>query len=376
MSKIFDALEHCLGELENGAEMETTLKRFPELADELRPILKTAIKARSMSASEPSSEAERRARARVMQYAAEVRESKRIPVKRVIPAFSRFAISFALAAAFLLSGTGILSASASALPGEKLYPVKRGWESVRLFLIFDRQARELLANEFENERLHEANELLAEGRHETIQIAGVFMQVNGVSYVSGLPVILPANIAAPESGAAVILSGRTNAQGAIEVMTLELLPDGSVVPAGFPIKMEIESEDESKPEPAPTSAGSGSEAPATIPAYYEVHGTLQSISANTLTINGMTVFLSNAHNGNLCVGMKVEAYGYYARDGRFIVTELETKGSCPGGGGGKTSDNSNSDDDSGSDDGNDDDDDDDDDDDAEDDDDDDKDDDD
>lgn len=330
MSKIFDALESCLQELDKGVEIETALRRFPDLADELRPILKTAVKARHMSALGPSPETMRRGRARVMQFAAEARASKRAPAKRVIPAFSRLAISFALAAVFLLSGTGILSASASALPGENLYPVKRGWESVRLLLIFDKQARELLANEFENERLHEVNELLAEGRHETIQVAGVFIQMNGKSYVSGLPIFLPANVSIPENGAAVVLTGRTNAEGVVEVATIELLPDGSVVPAGFPIEMEPQSEDEIKPKPTQTITESGSETPAATPVYYEVHGTLQSISAKTLTINGMTVFLSNAHNGNLCVGMKVEVYGYYARDGRFIVTELETKGSCPG----------------------------------------------
>ncbi len=330
MSKIFDALESCLQELDKGVEIETALRRFPDLADELRPILKTAVKARHMSAPGPSPETMRRGRARVMQFAAEARASKRAPAKRVIPAFSRLAISFALAAVFLLSGTGILSASASALPGENLYPVKRGWESVRLLLIFDKQARELLANEFENERLHEVNELLAEGRHETIQVAGVFIQMNGKSYVSGLPIFLPANVSIPENGAAVVLTGRTNAEGVVEVATIELLPDGSVVPAGFPIEMEPQSKDEIKPKPTPTITGSGSEAPAATPVYYEVHGTLQSISAKTLTINGMTVFLAGSYNGNLCVGMKVEVYGYYARDGRFIVTELETKGSCPG----------------------------------------------
>ena len=54
MTNLFDALEICLGEIEGGSDLETALARFPEHADELRPILKTAIKARGMASGEPS----------------------------------------------------------------------------------------------------------------------------------------------------------------------------------------------------------------------------------------------------------------------------------------------------------------------------------
>lgn len=328
MNRLFDTLEICLQELENGKDVETILSRYPDLADELRPILLTAIKARSMSAPLPSSDAERRGRARVMQRAAQLREARIAPRKRVIPVFQRLALSFALLLILMLSGTGILSASASALPGESLYPVKRGWEGVRLFFIFDSEARELLANEFENERLHEVNELLSEGRYETIQIAGVFMQVNGISYISGLQVVLPANLQIPENGAAVVVSGGTNAQGFIEVTSLELLPAGSVVPAGSPIEVESEFESEAKPT---SGAGSAGVTQPTQPAYYEFQGTLQSMSNVTLLVNDITVYLDNSQiKDELCIGMTVEVKGYYAEDGRFMVTEVEGKGSCPG----------------------------------------------
>ena len=156
MTNLFDALEFCLQEMERGAEIESVLARFPEYAEELRPILKTAAKAQKMAVITPDADVARRSRARVMQHAAELREShvsSRHP-RNVIPLFQRLAISFGLAAIFLLSGSGLLSASASALPGEQLYPVKRGWENIRLFFIFDSEARALLEDEFENERLH------------------------------------------------------------------------------------------------------------------------------------------------------------------------------------------------------------------------------
>lgn len=331
MTNVFDALEFCLREIEEGGEMETALARFPEYAEELRPILETSIKARAMASPEPSPEVVRRSRARVMQHAAELRESQVAPrTKRVIPLFQRLAISFTLAAIFLMSGSGLLSASASALPGERLYPVKRGWESIRLFFIFDSEARSLLEHEFENERLHEANELLAEGRHEVIEFAGVFMQVNGAYYVSGLQVTLPAGISLPANGDAVVVTGRTNAQGFVEVITLQLLPAGSVVPTGSPIEMEVESDSkEDATPPAESNSGSVSEATAVSPQEYELKGILEAVSTSSLVVNGMTVYLNQSKvDGQLCIGMEVEVKGYYATDGKFVVQEVKGKGEC------------------------------------------------
>lgn len=333
MTEIFDALEFCLQEMERGADLDSVLARFPEHADELRPILKTAAKARSMVSAEPPPDVVRRSRAKVMQRAAELREATAAPSRRAIPVFSRLAISFALTALFLASGAGLVNASASALPGENLYPVKRGWESIRLFFIFDPQLRNMLEDEYENERLHEVNELLAEGRHEVIQFAGVYMQVNGIDYVSGLKVILPEGVQAPANGSAVIVTGRTNAQGFIELSGVEILPEGSVVPLGSPIEMEREDGSESDEESASdggSGSGSGGEAGSSSqPEEYELSGILQVISEGSLLVNGMPIVLDQTKvEGQLCVGMEVEVIGYYADDGSFIALEIEGEGQC------------------------------------------------
>lgn len=330
MTNLFDALEFCLQEMERGAEIESVLTRFPEHAEELRPILRTAAKAQKMAVATPDADVARRSRARVMQHAAELRESRVAPrrPRNVIPLLQRLVLSFGLAAIFLLSGSGLLSASASALPGEQLYPVKRGWENIRLFFIFDSEARALLEDEFENERLHEVNELLAEGRDEVIEFAGVFMQVNGVTYISGLQVILPEGMPIPANGDAVIVSGQTNAQGFVEIISLEVLPAGSVVPAGNPVEMEIESSEDTTSSPE-TNSGTGSEATESAPAEYELTGILQEISATELVINDMPVYLDDfILDQALCIGMEIEVKGYYAADGRFIVQEVKGKGEC------------------------------------------------
>jgi uncharacterized membrane protein YgcG len=242
MNDLYDVLEICLQELENGADVESVLARYPGLASELRPILKASINARSAAVSAPSPEVMRRGRAKLLQRAAEMREAKNAPRKRMIPLFQRLAISFTMTALFLASGTGLVGASSNALPGENLYPVKLTWESLRLFFTFDHKSRELLEHSFENERLHEINELFAEGRPATIQFTGVFMEANGQTYVSGIRImildttILPAD--GLTNGAAVIVTGRTNAEGFVDAESIELLPAGTIVPAGPTLQVE------------------------------------------------------------------------------------------------------------------------------------------
>lgn len=327
MTTIFNALEHCLGQIENGADVESVLKQYPELASELRPILKTAIKAQRNQTAEPSLEAFQRGRAKVMQHAKQLQQSPVVKRKSTLPVFSRLAISFALALAFLLSGTGLLSASASNLPGDRLYPVKRGWENVRLFLIFDQEARELLQDEFENERLHEVNELISQGKNEQIQFAGIFMQVNGANYVSGISVILPSTIQTPVNGAVVSVIGFTNLQGWVEVSALELLPAGTTVPLGNPVEV-INQNDET--ESTIPSTNEAVEATPQI-VYYDIQGTLQSISTTQLVINGQTVYLNNPQIvGQLCIGKTIQLKGYHEADGRFMVIEIIGVETCDG----------------------------------------------
>ena len=245
-NNLYDTLEICLQELENGADLETVLARYPAYAGELRPILKASIQARAMAVPAPSPAAVRRGRAKLLQHASEMREAKAAPRKRMIPVFQRLAISFALTALFLTSGTGLVGASSSALPGEKLYPVKLTWENVRLMFAFSHEAQEALEHAFENERLHEVSELLTEGRHETIKFDGVYTIVNGVAYVSGIQVVFLDTSVLPTEpltdGMAVTVTGHTNAQGFVEIESIVPLPVGTVVPTALPSQLETDSD--------------------------------------------------------------------------------------------------------------------------------------
>jgi hypothetical protein len=309
-NNIYDVLETCLQSIERGANVDALLARYPQFADELRPLLKAALSARAMPLTSPSASGMRRGRARLLQKAAEMREARTAPrSRRSIPMFQRLAISLGLTFALVFSGTGLVSASSSALPGENLYPVKRTWEDVSLFFVFDPSLRMARETEHEQERLHEATELLAEGRHEEISFAGVVTEQNGQFYISGLPVLLtPETKGILEIGATVMAVGGTDAQGYIVLATVETLPPGSMVPLGKPVEVESGEHDE-----------------------FHLDGKIESIREFDLTVNGQLVYLENTSiEGTISVGAQVEVEGYFTSDGRFIAVKIEVESSSSG----------------------------------------------
>lgn len=242
--KVYEALEVCIEALETGADPESVVKRFPEMKADLLPLLETSQQARMLAMPKVPEVVLHRGRARLLQHAAGMRETASKPqTQKTRFTFPRLAVSLAIAFLFFLSGTGLVSASGGALPGDNLYPVKRTWEDVRLVLVFNPVSREELEDEFERERLHEIDELLAEGRHETIGFAGVVTEQKGDLWVvSGVPVqIIPASRlpGTPVTvGTSVMLQGRTNVRGFVEVDYIELLGSNVVLPTSVPTQID------------------------------------------------------------------------------------------------------------------------------------------
>jgi len=240
--KLYEAFEVCLQAVEAGADIESVLKRYPKMEKELRPILESSVRARSLATPSVPEDAIRRGRARVLQHAAEMRESALKPRKARF-SFVRLATSLVLALIFGISGTGLVRASNGALPGDNLYPVKRTWEDVRLLFVFSSEGREELEDEFERERVHEVDELLSEGRHETIAFAGLVMAQNGDYWVvSNIPVqITPDSILPVDPvtvGASIMVEGHTNLQGFVEADHVRLMEPGISLPPFEPVEIE------------------------------------------------------------------------------------------------------------------------------------------
>ena len=322
--KLYEALEVCIRALETGADIESVLKLYPQMETELRPILETMQRAQSLSAPSIPDAVMRRGRARVLQHAAAMRESARKP-RRVRFMFTRFATSLALALVFLLGGTRIVSASSGALPGDNLYPVKRSWEEIRLWFVFSPEGREELESEYEQERLNEVDELLTEGREETIAFYGIVTAQGGDYWlVSGVPVqITPVSQLPVEPvlvGMPVTIVGRTNSQGFIEAMLVGALDPGVSLPPLKPTELETEAEEQDEPR---SKIGDNGIAPQVQSQTFMFRGVVTSKNNDIWYINKQQVDMSIASiNGNISVGSFVNYEGYYIPDGTFIVVEM------------------------------------------------------
>ena len=335
--KLYEALEVCLNALDTGVEIEAVLGLYPQFADELRPVLEASLQARSLALPAVPEAAIQRGRARVLQHANEMRKTSKTVVKPrrrwSLFAFPRMAASLAIALIFLLSGTGLVSASNGALPGDSLYPVKRSWEDLRLLFIFSPEAREGLESEFEQERLDEISMLLSDGRKETIAFAGLVTGQSDVEWkVSGITVKITSSSRLPADpvtvGAPVMVIGHTNAQGFVEVDTLEGLGPGASLPPLEPSRSENYNVKESQDQSGAPEAPSEQQPEQLGSMTYEFHGVVESMTGNIWTINGQRVNVEFAENKSpVSVGVLVEFEGYYSIDSQFIVTKIEVKSS-------------------------------------------------
>jgi len=331
--KLNDALEVCMKALETGVDIESVLKLYPHLADELRLLLEATLQAQSLATPSVPEAAIQRGRARVLQHAAEIREAA--PKRRrrsSMFAFPRLATSMAIALLFLLSGTGLVSASSGALPGDNLYPVKRSWEDLRLLFIFSPEEREGLESEFEQERLDEISELLTQGRHEPIALKGlVTAQSNDTWKVSGITVMITSISQLPADpiaiGTPVIVIGHTNAQGFVEVDTLEILSPGASLPPLEPSFSDSPDDEDSQGHDEEPEMNGDEQSEEEGKKTYDFQGVVESMDGNIWTINGQRVNVEFAESKDaISVGALVEFEGYYSTIGEFLVTKIEIKG--------------------------------------------------
>jgi uncharacterized membrane protein YgcG len=381
MNNIYDILENCLQEVENGVELETVLARHPEQAEELRPILEASINAKRMAVPMPSADVVRRNRAKLLQHAAQLREAQPVGTNRWSMFFQRLAVAFVLMLLFVVSGTSLVRASSSALPGDSLYSVKRSWENAALFFTFDVEARQQLEVKFENERLEEINDLFASGRPAQVDFAGIVTRQNGNKWsVANLLVMVSNQTKLPdqpvEVGAAVRVTGITSGNGLVFASQIELLSAGASLPDVQVVETEIATETaEVTPQPVNTNPASHDNEndnsfsetatvtpeieitttppPTATPKIEAFQSILNSIGKDVWTIGNTSVNVTNAEiKGIPVVGASVKVEGYIGADGVFVAVKIEVINSGPSNNGnsnGNTNNNTNTNsDDSGS----------------------------
>ena len=240
LERVFD---EALDLLEQGAGIDAIVARYPAQAAELRPFLLTAARL-SRLATQPGLSAEAQSKRAFLAAAAAPTASRR---PTAVGRFSRLAAGLlALLVVFLLSGSVLVGASASAAPGSALYGTKRLVESARLALATDPERAATLRERFRRERLAEVRQLLAAGRAADVSLTGVIEAIDDYSRgeahwtVDGLPIVVDEQTAIegrPAVGALVEIEGRTggDAVRATRVTVLSAgLPQPTPAPSATP----------------------------------------------------------------------------------------------------------------------------------------------
>lgn len=173
-SELEEIVELCVSEIETGrATVQDCLSTYPHLAAQLEPILRTAASlfATRLPAMDPLGF--QIIQKRVLSHAAKLQRETR---KSGTPSFVRLVLRLALAAALivLIAGveSGLLIASASSLPGEPLYVLKRASEGVHLAFTQGSARRAELYIFFAQRRLNEAMQQHRKGQHWDESVLG------------------------------------------------------------------------------------------------------------------------------------------------------------------------------------------------------------
>ncbi len=168
-SREFDnILDECLERLLiKGETVEQCLESYPEQADELKPLLQTALVTKKASAIQPRPDFRARARYQ-FRSALQVVEPKRSH-----PFFGwqpRWATAVAIVLILLLVGGGTAAAAGNSMPDEPLYQVKLATEQVRLALTPSDIGKAQLLTELADKRVAEIIYLANKGKPAQIEL--------------------------------------------------------------------------------------------------------------------------------------------------------------------------------------------------------------
>lgn len=241
MNRKFDtALDDCLNLLRTGASVTDCLARYPEHAEELRPLVSLASGVRAVPTPRPNPAAVQANRQRMLDAAqtAIVRRQQRglTPFAWIFgpSGGSRgrplFRATMTLAAVIVVVGlaaAALFATAADSLPGQALYPVKRFGENARLSLTLNPAARQELKSEYILERRQEVRQILDAGQQALLEFQGELEETeDGYWIVGGLTVTLSSDTAIEghvTAGAMVIVQAASSGDGSLQALKLQVL---------------------------------------------------------------------------------------------------------------------------------------------------------
>lgn len=170
--KLEKVLASCLENVEHGESPESCLARYPEMARDLEPLLRTALLVRQVTRAAPRQEFRAAARQRLMALARSAPARRGRPWRRVNP--SALGWRWAAVTASLLVvlvGWGTVAMASNSLPDETLYPVKIATEEVKLALTPGAVRKARLEIDFIEQRTQEIADLVEMERAAEVERA-------------------------------------------------------------------------------------------------------------------------------------------------------------------------------------------------------------
>jgi outer membrane biosynthesis protein TonB len=168
-------VDDCLQQMARGDSLEVCLARYPQQAEAVAPLLRTAALLQNLPRPSLSPLALETGESRLLAQAVRLRQERRIS-RQPRPSFlsqllwggRRWAVSLAMTLLLIFSaisgGIGIAYAANESLPGDTLYDVKLFGERLALAFAFGTEDRAFLHLTFAERRLEETIELVERGR--------------------------------------------------------------------------------------------------------------------------------------------------------------------------------------------------------------------
>lgn len=165
--KLEEILEECLKALWRGEGIGNCLARYPQQAQELRPLLEAALRVETAFAPlEPHSYFRTRTKYRLLSQ----------PQRQAFPLWRRrWALAFSpLLLVFLMGGTAL--AASKSLPDQPLYPVKLATEQVQLSLTTNPGGKAQLQVKLVEKRIEEMGMMAQRNKPQEVERVGERLQ--------------------------------------------------------------------------------------------------------------------------------------------------------------------------------------------------------
>lgn len=241
-------LEECLAQIRSGKALDECLSQHPDEAEQLRPLLEAAVHVSSIPVPRARPAAVKAGLEKLLTNAStQVSNPSTRPghsPESWLHALSAFLLgrnragwigsswgvvfrfSVALVLVLLATGSLTIGVSASSLPGDKLYPVKRTWESIRLALTISQENKLQLQDQFAAERRGEVKQLIQLGRAGTVEFQAPLEEMNAEQWlVDGFQVLVNSDtkvVGTPEPGLAVTIRARLESNGTLKAIQVQV----------------------------------------------------------------------------------------------------------------------------------------------------------